>query len=69
MDELLFKEEMLWKQRSRIDKIRWGDRNTKFFRDKATWRAKKFFISSLERNDGTATEDVAAVHSITNSFF
>ena len=47
MDELLYKEEMLWKW-SRIDKIRWGDRNIKFFRAKATWRAKKFFISSLK---------------------
>ena len=31
MDELLIKEEMLWKQRSRLDKIRGGDRNTNYF--------------------------------------
>ena len=68
MDELLYKEEILWKQRSWIDKIKWGDRNTKFFRSKATWRAKKNNISSLRRNDGSVTENVAEIHNITNSF-
>ena len=29
MDELLLKEEIMWKQRSCLDKMRWGDRNTK----------------------------------------
>ena len=69
MDELLYKEEILWKQRSRIDKIKWGGRNTKFFHSKATWRAKKNNISSLRRDDGTITENVEEIHAITNSFF
>ena len=44
MDELLYKEKILWKQRSRIDKIKWGDCNTIFFRAKASWRAKKIIF-------------------------
>ena len=68
MDELLIKEEIMWKQRSCLDKMKWGDRNTKFFRSKATWRAKKNNISSLRRNDGTVTENVVEIHNITNSF-
>ena len=68
MDELLIKEEIMWKQRSCLDKMRWGDRNTKFFRSKATWRAKKNNISRLRRNGGTVTENVEEIHEITNSF-
>ena len=69
MDELLYKEEILWKQRSWIDKIKWGDRNTKFFQSKASRRSKKNNISRLRRNDGTVTKNVDEIHEIANSFF
>jgi hypothetical protein len=52
MNELLYKEEMLWLQRSRIEWLREGDRNTRFFHNKAVWRAKKNRIKSLKDEDG-----------------
>ena len=53
MDELLLKEEIMWKQRSCLNKMKWGDRNTKKFHRKATWRAKKNNISAIKRRDGS----------------
>ena len=68
MDELLIKEEIMWKQRSCLDKMKWGDRNTKFFQRKATWRAKNNNISALKRIDGSLSHDVDEIKGITNSF-
>ena len=69
MDELLLKEEIMWKQRSCIDKIKWGDCNTKFFHRKALWRAKKNNISSLKRSDGSLMDNMEEIKGITNAFF
>jgi hypothetical protein len=41
MDELLYREEMLWLHRSRISWLREGGHNTRFFHMKAKCRAKK----------------------------
>ena len=49
MDELLIREEILWKQRSRLDKIKGGDRNKKYFQRKASRRAKKILFRLLGR--------------------
>ena len=49
MDELLIREEVLWKQRSCPDKIKGGDHNTKYFQRKASRRAKKILFRLLGR--------------------
>ena len=54
MDELLLREEIMWKQRSRLDTMKEGDANTNYFKRKACWRAKKNYISALKRNDGSS---------------
>jgi hypothetical protein len=41
MNETLYREEMLWLQRSRITWLKEGDRNTRYFHTKAVWRARR----------------------------
>ena len=69
MDELLLKEEVMWNERSCIEKMILGDRNMKFFQRKASWRAKKNNISAIKRSGGSITENVDEIIGITNSFF
>lgn len=57
LDELLLREEMLWKQRSRVQWIKVGEQNTKFFHRKASWRAKKNKISVLKTSDNILLQD------------
>jgi hypothetical protein len=52
MNEILYREEMLWLQRSRIDWMREGDRNTKVFHQKAVWRARRNKILKLRDDMG-----------------
>ena len=52
MDELLYKEEMMSLQRSRLEWLKHGDRNTKFFHRKARWRARKNKIKGLWDDQG-----------------
>ena len=56
MNKLIYEEEMLWMQRSRISWLKDGDHNTKYFQSKAVWRARKNKIRSL-------TDSIGGVHS------
>jgi hypothetical protein len=53
LDEHLYREEMMWLQRSRISWLKEGDRNTRYFHRKARWRAKKNWVRKLQRDDGS----------------
>lgn len=69
LDEWLLREEIMWRQRSRISWLREGDKNTEFFHRQATWRRKKNKIEKLKRVDGSWAESTKEIHKEINSFF
>lgn len=53
----LLEEEIYWKHRSRVDQLKEGDKNTKFFHSKALLRKRKNKIGGIENNKGKWIED------------
>lgn len=68
MNELLYREEMLWLQRSRINWLK-GDRNTRFFQNKAVWRARKNKILKLRDTDGNIQTAPDALERMATLYF
>lgn len=52
LDEVLDREETLWYQKSRIDWLKNGDRNTTFFHLSTIIRRWKNKITSIKNNEG-----------------
>lgn len=69
MNELLYREEMMWLQRSCIDWLREGDRNTKFFHQKAVWRARKNHIKKLVDEEGRWYTSKKEMQKLASDFF
>jgi hypothetical protein len=68
LDEILHREEIMWRQRLRIRWLKEGDQNTKFFHRKASGRAKKNKIKKLRKKDGTVTTDETEFRELANNF-
>jgi hypothetical protein len=68
MDELLYREEMTWLQRSRIAWLKEGDRNTSYFHRKAAARVKNK-INLLKRENGQTTKNKSEMEEMTRTFF
>ena len=69
MNELFYREEMMWMQRSRIDWLREGDRNTKFFHSKAVWRARKNKVKQIKDDNGTVHTSQESMGQLVNDYF
>ncbi|KAK8586055.1 hypothetical protein V6N13_130581 [Hibiscus sabdariffa] len=69
LDLLLDYEELLWKQKSRIVWITFGDRNTSYFHSKEKARTWKRAIQSLQLADSEWCTDHERLRTAATSFF
>ena len=65
----LEKEDEMWRQRSRISWLQVGDRNTRFFHEKASARSKKNLIVGLLDAEGRWQEDEAKMEDIVVEYY
>ena len=69
IDNILLDEEIFWKQRSRADWLKEGDKNTRFFHLKASVRRKRNRIYGLEDEKGIWVEEAEKVEQVIGEHF
>ncbi|KAK8667504.1 hypothetical protein V6N13_007653 [Hibiscus sabdariffa] len=69
LELLLDQEELLWKQKSKINWINFGDRNTSYFHSKAKARTRKKAIQSLKLVDSEWCTDHERLRAAASSYF
>lgn len=69
LNGLLFQEEAHWRQRSRADWIKVGDKNTTYFHNKATNRRKKTEIASIVDSLGWRQDTLSGISTAFQSFY
>ncbi|KAK6164141.1 hypothetical protein DH2020_001005 [Rehmannia glutinosa] len=66
---LMKREETMWHQRSRVNWIKDGDKNTNFFHRIANGRQKRNSIDHIKCDDGTIVEDEHEVANVLTKYF
>ncbi|XP_073121147.1 uncharacterized protein [Henckelia pumila] len=69
IERLSMKEELYWKQRSRLNWLAFGDKNTKYFHGQASVRRSKNFISGLVSSHGDWCTDRNSMSEIVMDYF
>ncbi|KAL6194027.1 hypothetical protein ACLB2K_035111 [Fragaria x ananassa] len=64
LQSLLHQEELFWKQRSRVQWLKEGDRNIGFFHKKAESRRRKKALQGFFDNDGNWKDDDAGMEEV-----
>ncbi|GJZ02917.1 reverse transcriptase [Tanacetum coccineum] len=67
--ELYAREEIMWRQRSRIQWLKEGDKNTQFFHAQATSRRKRNNLLKLRTEDGRWVNDTNGLCNMVSSYF
>jgi hypothetical protein len=69
IEKLLEMEELHWAQRSRVNWLKYGDRNTNYFHNAASMRRKKNRIKKLIDDNGNAIEGTAYLNPLISDYF
>ena len=67
--ELHHREELMWRQRSRVQWLSKGDKNIHFFHQHASRRKKKNKIDRLVKPDGDFTDNPQELSSLARDFY
>lgn len=69
MEKLSVQEEIYWKQRSRSNWLKWGDRNSKFFHAQAVQRKSRNTIQGLLTTHGDFATTSTAMAEVILDYF
>jgi hypothetical protein len=69
IEKLLDQEEMYWTQRSRVNWLQFGDKNTNFFHNFASSRRKRNKIKNLKNMNGDILEDKEQLNPHISGYF
>lgn len=69
LDEVLYRKEMLWLQRSCITWLKEGKRDTKYIHRRVVWRARRNYIQRLRKDDGTWCSTPSDMELMATSYF
>ncbi|KAI5334024.1 hypothetical protein L3X38_024157 [Prunus dulcis] len=69
LDSLLSREQAFWKQRSKVSWLKEGDRNTRFFHQRARNRKQRNYVKGLRNNTGRWREDEHGLQYVVLDYF
>jgi hypothetical protein len=69
MNKLMYREETMWMQQSRINLLKEGDHNTMLFHNKVVWRARKNKIKGIEDKYGVCHTDAKKMQDMAPKYF